>query len=69
MNLCDISPIDRNVVYEALNSGAGDFEDAVQCFSSKIMNADIIISRDKKEFADQDCIVMTPQEFVARCKD
>ena len=64
-----VSPIDRQVISFASASRTRDFEDAVQYFSALQANADLIITRDAKGFADFDLPVMTPAEFLARCAE
>ena len=69
MDLCVVSPIDRQTVSLASSSRSKDFEDAVQYFSALQAKADLIITRDTKGFADFDLLVMTPAEFLARCAE
>ena len=69
MALCTVSPINKQVINNAIASRPSDFEDAVQYFSALQANADLIITRDTKGFADFDLPVMTPAEFLARCAE
>ena len=41
----------------------------MQCLSSKTKKADVIITRDKKGFADLDTPFMTAEEFIAKCQE
>lgn len=61
----DITSVDKEDILNAIKSGKRDFEDRVQYFSSLRSRPDIILTRDKKGFADLDIPVMTPAEFIA----
>ena len=63
-----ISPIDRNVILNALSSRPTDYEDAVQYFSAKSFTPDVIITRDKTGFKEYGALVMSPMEFVKECQ-
>lgn len=67
MSLCDISPIDREVVKKAIRLQARDFEDAIQYFSACKSDVDIIITRDATGFAEFDVLIQTPTEFLRAC--
>ena len=43
-------------------------EDAVQCVSASYAHSDVIITRDKKGFANAYIPVMTPAEFIERSR-
>lgn len=62
--LCGVSKIDRGVVEKALASDFKDFEDALQYFSAEQCNADIIITRNKKDFMASMKPVLTPTEYL-----
>lgn len=62
--ILNIMPINNQVLKDAINLQPTDYEDAVQYISSLPFNPDVIITRDKKGFADFNIIVMTPDEFV-----
>ena len=64
MALCIVSPINKQVINDAIASRPSDFEDAVQYFSALQAGADLIITRDANGFMP----VMTPAEFLARCE-
>ena len=63
-----ISPIDKSVILKAILQKPIDFEDAVQYFSAKSFNMDIIITRDKKGFSVVEIPIMTPAEFIEACR-
>jgi len=52
-----------NIIIDANNSKFKDFEDGVQYFCAKSINADLIISNNKKDFKISDIDVLTPEEF------
>ncbi|MBO7440656.1 MAG: hypothetical protein J6U21_13365 [Bacteroidales bacterium] len=59
-----ITPIDSKTINESLCSDFQDFEDAIQYHSALRENADIIITRNKKDFSASKIPVFTPQEFL-----
>ena len=61
----DITSVDKADILNAVKSGKRDFEDKVQYFSSMRSHPDIILTRDKKGFADLGIPAMTPAEFIA----
>ena len=69
MGICVVSPIDRQVITQALSSRTKDFEDAVQYFSAMQAEADLIVTRDTKGFEEASLPVMTPAEFLAHCAE
>ena len=64
ISICDLVNIDRDVVEKALSSEFSDFEDALQYFSAKNFGADIIITRNKKDFRNAQLPVYTPKEYL-----
>lgn len=65
----EVCPINKEAIQRAADSRPFDFEDAVQYFSALQANADLIITRDTKGFADVDLPVMTPAQFLSRCAE
>jgi len=55
--------IDTNVFLDSYLKRDKDFEDGVQYFCAKSINADLIISNNKKDFKMSDIDVLTPEEF------
>jgi predicted nucleic acid-binding protein len=51
------------IIEDANNSQFKDFEDAVQYFCAKEINADLIISNNKKDFLESDIFVLKANEF------
>ena len=66
--MLNISPIDKSVILNAISQKPIDFEDAVQYFSAKSFNMDIIITRDEKGFSAVEIPTMTPAEFIEACR-
>lgn len=64
ISICEVADVDRGVVEQALSSGFTDFEDALQYFSAKKWGADIIITRNKKDFANSQLPVYEPLEYL-----
>ena len=64
LSYCNLSIIDSNVILNALNSIWKDKEDATQYYAAKESMADIIITRNVKDFQLSDIPVMTPKEFI-----
>ena len=62
--LCAPSAVDASVVRQALDSGFTDFEDALQHFSAKAVNADCIVTRNKKDFECSEIPVYELDEFM-----
>ena len=56
--------MDASVVRGALDSDFTDFEDALQHFSAKTVDADCIVTRNKKDFRASDIPVYELEEFM-----
>lgn len=48
----------------AITANWNDFEDAMQYFAALNANADIIVTRNKKDFATSEISVVTPLEYI-----
>jgi predicted nucleic acid-binding protein len=62
--LTSISSVDQTIIDQGLKIDPFDFEDAVQYFSAKEAECEVIISRDKKGFKQFDMLCQTPKEFL-----
>ncbi len=62
----NIVSIDREIIENALNSNFKDFEDGVQYFCAKRIEADLIITDNKSDFINSDIKVMTAKEFTEK---
>ena len=58
--------VGEDAVDKALRLRPKDFEDALQYFAAKQVNADYIITRNKKDFGFSDIPVLEPSEFLSR---
>lgn len=56
--------VDEKIIDNALNSGANDFEDAVQHFAALSIGADVIVTRNIKDYKQSDIPVLTPEQFL-----
>ena len=54
---------DYNIIFNANSSKFEDFEDGVQYFCAKEIDANLIISNNKKDFIISEIDVLTPKEF------
>ncbi len=54
----------EEIISDANNSNFKDFEDGVQYFCAKKINADLIITNNKKDFNYSKIEVLTPVEFT-----
>ena len=55
----------QKIIKDANNSKFKDFEDGVQYFCAKEIEADLIISNNKKDFSESDIFVLNTVEFDA----
>jgi len=59
----EIVSIDKYIIEDSLNSDFKDFEDGVQYFCARRIDADLIITSNKKDFTHSEIEVLTPLEF------
>ena len=65
--MLSVAPCDDQVINQAIDCGAADFEDAVQYFSAVRAGAECIITRDRSGFPTDSTIpVLAPTEFLAQ---
>ena len=70
ISLCEPILADKQIAKSALKSPFKDFEDAMQYFSAVSEGCDVIITRNKKDFAESKIQVLEPQEFLDKfCKE
>ena len=62
--MCTPTMVDASVVRQALDSGFTDFEDALQHFSAKTVDAECIVTRNKKDFSTSEIPVYKLDEFM-----
>ena len=60
-----IAGTDEGAVDHALNSGWGDFEDALHYFSAVFAGCDSIVTRNPADFKAREIPVYIPEEFIS----
>ena len=65
-SLCTITTIDGHVLDRVLQSDFLDLEDALQHYSALASGAEVIVTRNKKDFSEASIPVMTPSEFLSK---
>ncbi len=63
--LCTPTVVDQTTIDEALQSEFIDFEDALQYFSARRFDADVIITRNKSDFEKSQIPCYEPVEYLA----
>ena len=63
--MCTSTTVDASVVRQALDSEFTDFEDALQHYSAMTVDADCIVTRNKKDFSSSEIPVYELDDFVA----
>ena len=61
-SLLTVGEVDGNVLQQALVSDFTDFEDAVQCYTAMASGADLIVTRNVRDFSHSPLLVRTPAE-------
>ncbi len=64
LGLSDVTSVDNSTVRKATALRAKDFEDALQYYSAKSMEADCIVTSNVKDFTFSDIPVYKPEEFL-----
>lgn len=62
--LCEITTVDKDIIQKAIDSKYNDIEDALQYFSATKAGADVIVTRNVKDFVESNIPIMTPKEFL-----
>jgi predicted nucleic acid-binding protein len=55
---------DEKIVDLALNSKFSDFEDGLQYFTARENGIHILLTRNLKDYKENDIIIQTPEEFI-----
>lgn len=63
--LFDVAPVDRPVLDSALDVEFCDYEDAVVHESARMIGADAIVTRDRRDFAKAEIPALDPTELLA----
>ena len=64
--LVKVAPVDDKIIELALASEFKDFEDAIQYYSALESKAQIIITRNKKDFKHAKIPIMTAKEYIRK---
>ena len=67
--LITVSTVDGKIIQQALDSNFTDFEDAVQCYTAVACNANVLVTRNVKDFCHSPLLVRTPNEFCELLKE
>lgn len=65
LSLYNVSTVNRQVLFDALDDGFSDYEDSVLHRSALANNLDGIVTRNKKDFKKSKLPVYTPVELLA----
>jgi predicted nucleic acid-binding protein len=65
LDLFEIAPVNRPVLEQALRSDVSDFEDAVLEQSARLVSADVITTRNLKDFAKSSVTAFDPPELLS----
>ena len=68
IRLFDVAPVNRTVIEGAMKSKMNDFEDAVLDHAAQHSGADVVITRDTKDFMHAISKVMDPRQFLVQMK-
>jgi len=69
LEIFSISPLDKNILLEAITNNGVDFEDSVIYSSAFKRNIDYIITRDKQGFKNSKVKILEPNNFLALYKE
>jgi predicted nucleic acid-binding protein len=62
--ICTVAPVNHSVIDAAIDSGFGDFEDAVLHHAAILVGADCIVTRNVADFRESSLLVFTPAQFL-----
>lgn len=65
LSLCEVAPVTRTVLENAIASSLSDFEDAVLCQAAVACGVGTIITRNAKDFRGCGLSVYSPREWLA----
>ncbi|MBU4199360.1 MAG: PIN domain-containing protein [Verrucomicrobia bacterium] len=65
LELFEIAPVNRAVLEEALKSKITDFEDAVLDQAGRLAGAEVIVTRNQKDFRHSSLRILGPDEFLS----
>lgn len=62
----NISPMTQESYDQAVTLRAADFEDALQYYSALLVECEVIVTRNKKDFTFSKIAIFTPEEFLSQ---
>ena len=65
LNWAEVAETAKSDANKATAYGMSDFEDALQLVAAEACGADVLITRNTKDFKTSTILVMTPEEFLA----
>lgn len=65
LELVELAPMPASVVKDALASSMKDFEDAMQVSTARSAGADVILTRNIRDFKNSPIRVLTPSQFLS----
>ena len=65
LEIVSVAGVDENCIIRALNADWKDFEDCVQYNTAQQIKAEIIITRNTKDYESSAIRVMSPKEFLS----
>ena len=65
LELCEVAPVNRAVLEEALQCRMVDFEDAVLAYSAHLVGAAAVITRNTGDFRASPVKALDPPEFLS----
>lgn len=63
-SLCTVTTVDSSVIDRVLQSDFSDLEDGMQYYSALAANAEMIVTRNEKDYALSNIPVLSPTEFL-----
>ncbi len=63
-SLCQVTPVNTEIIEKALQFECHDFEDACQYYSSMSIDADVVLTRDRKGFDEFPIRHISAEEFL-----
>ena len=64
-SLCTVTTVDSSVIDRVLQSDFSDLEDGMQYYSALAANAEMIVTRNEKDYALSNIPVLSPTEFLS----
>jgi len=66
IKIVEIIGVDRDIIFDALNSNIKDFEDAVQVTSAEFNEIEAIITRNEKDFQGSNLEILSAKELIQK---